>query len=156
DGGAHSFSYDPDNRLTAETFGGLQNEWSYTSGSATGLTWGSSSSPSVTSLSPAVLSGLAALADGAPLATQTAPDSHKTTSTMDNQGRLLTRTNPDGGQLTDTYANGYLAGSTDEDGRTTSYARDGSGYVTLETFPDSSTQQYAYQGLDHALTTFTD
>ncbi len=160
-----SFTYNGNNKVTQETFANLENEWAYgSSGALTTETWGATtdgfghSNPSVTALSPAVLSGLGALADGVSTASETNPDGDTTKLQLDNQGRVLLETDANGAQTQTTYSNGFVSTVTDPLGRTTTHLHAGCGwsYPTQITFPDGSTEQFQYQTLDHELTAFTD
>jgi YD repeat-containing protein len=165
DDGTRNLTYDGNNHLTGETFGGLANEWAYDSGSGllTGLTWGNSSSPSVSALKPAPLYGLGALAlapsqpGAVAQASLTDPLGRTTVWQLDGDGRPLLERDANGAQTTwQRDAAGRVTSTTDLMQRTTAYARDSLGYVTLETLPDTATLQYAYQGAFHALTLATD
>jgi RHS repeat-associated protein len=159
DGGLHTFTYDGNHRLTREQFGGLENNWAYTSAGTVGTyTWGATSVGGVTNLSrttyqPALTRGLSALVSGTVFASTTDPNGHTEQRQLDAAGRTLADVKPDGGVTTYTYSSGYLATQTDPLGRTTSYARDAAGYVTQKTLPDGSLLTYQYQSAYHALTT---
>jgi RHS repeat-associated protein len=163
DGGLHTFSYDSYHHLTGETFGLLQDEWSYNSaGVLATYTWGSStgpggaSNPSTWSVHAAIAYGLGGLAAWFPQASVTDPDGHTTTWQLDSGGRPLQETAADGGVTSWAYSNGFLTSVTDPLGRTTTLALDGWDYPTQVTLPDGNTLQLAYQSAYHALTTFTD
>src|SRR5262249_39559038 len=94
DGGLDSFTG------TSETFGLLQNNWGYTSGMLGTITQGSSSSPSVSTLTPLAAQGLGAGAKWTSVAAQATlsdPNHHVTSWQLDAQGRLLQQTAADGG-----------------------------------------------------------
>jgi RHS repeat-associated protein len=164
DGGLHSFTYDANKRLTNEAFGALQNNWSYSASGALGtIIWGSSPSPSVSTLSPVSVQGLApSSGNGTPvagtvLASLTDPDTHVTAWQLDAQGRPLQQIAADGDitQWTRDPSTTWVTKVTDPLNRVTTFVRDSAGYVTQETLPDGSTRNYAYQSAFHALTTFT-
>jgi RHS repeat-associated protein len=169
DGGMHIFAYDTNNHATSETFGNLVNGWGYNDGALATVTWGNSSSPSVSTLTPADVQGLGGLAmytyAGAVQATLSDPDAHVTAWQLDGQGRPLQEVAADGGVWQWTRdANGRVTAATDPLSRTTTYALDTQGYVTQTTLPDANTQKYQYQApfvlgtattVFHALTTFT-
>src|SRR5207247_10939838 len=109
-----------------ETRGGTQNQFHYdTYGLADQLTWGISTSPTVTAISPAVRKGLGALyrnledysGNGYWQVDASATDAlaHKTTYQFDHAGTLLVRVAVDGGSTT--------------------YVRDSAGRVTSMTDP---------------------
>jgi YD repeat-containing protein len=158
DGGLHSFTYSS-HRVTNEQFGGLENNWAYTSAGTVGtFTWGATTVGGVTNTSrttylPAVTRGLSAPVSGTAFASSTDPTSHTEKAELDSSGRTLQDVAPDGGTSTYTYSSGFLATETDPLGRTTSYARDASQYVTRTTLPDGSVVTYQYQSSFHALTT---
>jgi RHS repeat-associated protein len=161
DGGQHQFSYDTTHHLTSETFGLLQNQWAYSNGALSALTWGSSSSPSVSSFTPGLTVGLTALTAGTVWATLTDPNSNTTRYQLDSSGRVVQQIAPDGGTTTYGYSqasgfDAYLTSVTDPLGRTTTFARDSAGYVTQETLPDGKTVNWSYQSAYHALTQYTD
>jgi RHS repeat-associated protein len=166
----HTFSYDGNNRLTGEswvntnpTYTLLQNEWNYaSSGALASYTWGSLSSggvtnPSTTTLTPALMQGLAALAAGAATATSTDPTGHTTSWQLDGAGRPLQLLAADGGlTLYARDANGRVTVMTDPLNRRTTYTLDSAGYVTQMTNPDGTLVTYQYRSSDHALTAQTD
>ncbi len=157
DGGVHTFAYDSLHHVTGETFGLLQNSWAYTSGGTVGtITQGSGSSPQVMKVSAIGAQGLSAFVAGAVWGTVTDPNSHKTSEQLDANGRVTQKLNADGGLWQFSYGNGFVTSQTDPLGLITTFARDTQGYVTLETLPDSNTQQSQYQTNFHALTTYTD
>src|SRR5262249_19668925 len=143
DTGTHTFAYSGTlaHHLTSETFGALQNQWGYAAGGTVStLTWGSASSPSVTTVNPAALQGLTAPVAGTVQPTATDALGIATGWTLDNAGRPLAQFNPDAGiEVWTRDSNGRVLTDTDPLGRVTTYARDAQGYVTLETLPDSST-----------------
>jgi RHS repeat-associated protein len=153
-GGVRSFTYDSINHLLSDTFGLLANRWTYdsSSGLATGLRWGNSSSPSLSTLSPAALQGLAALvrAPSQPgavaQASLTDALGRVTSWQLDGDGRAVWQQADDGGVTTDVRDGaGRVTSETDPLGRVTSYQRDAQGYVTQETLPDNSTIVSTYQ-----------
>jgi RHS repeat-associated protein len=168
DGGTHTFSYDGNHHLTSETIGGLQNQWAYTSagvlgtftmGSSTGA--GGASNTDTTTVQPALTQGLSALVVGALWASTTDPNSHTPQEQLDSRGRVTQTMAQDGGITTYGWSqsggdNAFVTTITDPLGRTTTFARDSSGYVTQETLPDGNTIQMAYQAQYHALTQYTD
>ncbi|MFL5242523.1 MAG: SBBP repeat-containing protein [Gemmataceae bacterium] len=158
DGGVHTFAYDTNKRLTGETFANTQHGWAYAaSGTLNTMTLGSSTSPTVSVLSPAGVQGLGStLVVGSALAKLTDPLNHITYEGLDAHGRPTLAIAADGGQTQFVRdANGYISSSTDPLNRTTTLVRDAQGYVTLQTLPDGNTDSYAYQAGFHALTTFT-
>jgi RHS repeat-associated protein len=166
----HTFSYDGNNRLTGEswvntnpTYTLLQNEWNYaSSGALASYTWGSTSSggvtnPSTSTLTPALVQGLAALAAGAATATSTDPTGHTTSWQLDGAGRPLQLLAADGGLTQYTRdVNGRVTVMTDPLNRRTTYTLDSAGYVTQIKNPDGTLGTYQYSATDHALTAQTD
>src|SRR5262249_46804316 len=129
--------------LTRETRGDLQNQLHYDSyGLLDQTTWGTSTSPSVTTVSPAVVKGLGGLyrnpedysGNGAwqVQASMTDALSHTTRCQLDAAGRPVVEIAADGGVTTMVRDSaGRVTSATDPIGRTTSYTRDSAGYVTL-------------------------
>ncbi len=156
DGGVHTFAYDASHHVTGETFANLQNGWSYSNGALATMTWGNSSSPSVTGYVPAAAQGLSAAVRSG-VAQQTDALGDVTQWQLDAQGRPTQETAPNGAVTTwKRDANGYMTAATDPLGRTTTYQLDGSGYVTQQTNADGSTAGYQYQVNFHALISATD
>ncbi len=162
DGGVVTLSYDAHHRLEQEQYGLLVNNWAYSSAGTLGTyTWGASavggvSNPSVTTVQPAITQGMGTLVAGAVYGTTTDPDGDTTKEAFDLQGNVVQTVAANGGVTSEVYTNGYVTSETDPLGRTTTYARDGLGYVTQETFPDGSMVTSMYQTAFHALTTMID
>src|SRR5207302_8369 len=99
DGGVRTFTYNSSHQLTNDTFVTLQNNYAYGNGNIlTTITLGSSSSPSVSKISPAVLQGFytpgqmgqpSPSVAGPIQAKLTDPDTHVTAWQLDGQGRPL-------------------------------------------------------------------
>src|SRR5262249_51784218 len=138
DGALHTFAYDTNKRVTGETFANTQNGWAYAaSGTLNHITWGSSTSPSVSVLSPAGVQGLSTLAIGSALAKLTDPLGHVFLQGLDTKGRLTQDIAADGGQTNYVLdGNGFPTSVTDPLNRTTTYVRDAQEYITQETLPD--------------------
>ncbi len=157
DGNNVDFTYSS-HRMTDLTQGTLAKHWAYNSaGLLTTLRWGSSMSPSTSTLVSANSAGLGGLVAGSPVAVETDPLGNATRYGLDDKGRLLSERDPNGA-LTQWTRNsaGQVTSTTDPLGNTTTYTLDSLGYVTEETFPDSSTIQNTYQTAFHALLTTTD
>jgi RHS repeat-associated protein len=168
DGGTHTFAYDGNHHLTSETIGGTQNQWAYTSAGVLGtFTMGSSTGPggasntSTTTVLPGLTRGLSALVVGTVWASSTDPNSHTLQEQLDSQGKPTQSMAPEGGVTNYGYSlsggqDAYVTSITDPLNRTTTFARDSAGYVTLETLPDGNTISMSYQSAFHALTQSTD
>src|SRR5262249_11374605 len=158
DSNTHTFSYSS-HRITSETQGSsLANQYHYAStGLLDQITWGKSTSPSVTTVSPVWSQGLSAPVLGDPVATITDALSDKTVTKLDSSGRPVYQRAADGGVPTWTRDSaGRVSTMTDAVSRTTTYLRDGPGFVTETILPDNSTQLYTYQASFHAMTSATD
>src|SRR5262249_30338304 len=142
----HAFQYSGTTHLlTRETRGDLQNQFHYDSyGLVDQTTWGTTSSPSVSAITPAARRGLGALyqnpedwtgnSDRMVGATVLDATNHQTMAQLDDAGRPLVQFAADGGvTATVRDSHGRPTSVTDPLGRTTSYTRDSAGYVTLET-----------------------
>jgi RHS repeat-associated protein len=152
----HSFTYDIGHHLTRETRGALQNQFRYASnGRLDQTTWGISTSPTVTNITPAVVRGLGSLSRTTD-ASVTDALNHVVAWQLDAAGRPLGHVDGDGAYtawVRDTA--GRVSSVTDPLGRVTTYTRDAQGYVTREDLPGGANRQYAYHATYHGLTTFT-
>jgi RHS repeat-associated protein len=156
-GGTDSFTYDANHKATSESFGGLQNQWAYSSsGALATLTWGSGSSPSVSKVAPAVVQGLSAAVRSPVSASVTDALTHTTAWLLDSQGRTLKQTDPNGAVTTWARdpSSTFATSVTDPLG-TTTFAYDAAGGVTHTTFADGTTQSTAYQAAYSSLSTTT-
>ncbi|HVS34951.1 MAG TPA: RHS repeat-associated core domain-containing protein, partial [Gemmataceae bacterium] len=151
-----------DGHLTYQAWGVETNEFAYNgdSGSVVTATWGDADGSPTAMLPVAVQgrTGVLQAVEAPVLASQTNAEGDVTKWQLDFQGRPLVQYDADGGVYT------FLRDATtelvteeiDPMGRTTQFAYDSSGYVTLETLPDSTTVQSQYQTLDHLVTSATD
>jgi RHS repeat-associated protein len=159
-GGTDTFGYTSD-RPTSETFGGLQNQWGYDSGSgmANSLTRGNSNSPTVSTLVPQASQGLTVAVLGQPQAMLTDVLGDKQTWQLDQRGRPTQYTDALGAVTTYMLDSaGRVTATTDPLGRTTTLTRDSNtGYVTQEQLPDGSMVTMAYDtAATHDLTKLID
>src|SRR5262249_8411118 len=155
DGGLHTLAYDTGHRLTDDRLATLRTTYAYSSGAEAGFTEGDASTDSSagrSTLSPAALAGLSALAAGPVWATGTDPLGRVTREQLDASGRPLVAVAPDGGATQYTRdGNGWVTKVTDPLGRVTTYTLDTAGYPTQEALPDGSLRTYTYQSAFHAL-----